>query len=228
MRGEINRALVGILLLAASTAAAPQKIYRSVGPDGKVLFSDKPDAGSNAAMVTTAPASAAARATGSQSPPVRPGPDTRQKQGYLAPPGPNGAPRGGPPPAVFESALPGLTTLGSTQLHVDLFEDVCGSGVPESARKYRRAAGTWRDRHTALLDKYNTFILSLSPDQHRRLATENLAIAARPNPRQPAVGADQGQLRRRCDETADEIMAGRLDRFRDASVIDAVKAIEPR
>lgn len=224
MSRKITRISVAILLLAASTAAAAQNVYRSVDRDGRVVFSDKPGASTNAAPVRTAPEPSAA-----QSLPVRPGPDTRQKQSYLAPPGPDGKPRAGPPETVFEAARPGLTRLGSTQLQMDFFESACGSVFPESAQQYTRAAKIWRDRHAALLDKFNTYILYLSPDQHRRIVTENLAIVGRPDPKRSPAAADQErQLRKRCDETVAEIMAGKLDRYRDPSVVDSVNAIQPR
>ena len=54
MNARSPRLLLSALLLLSSSFAAAQAIYKVVGPDGKVTFSDKPD-GEGAQAVNIGP-----------------------------------------------------------------------------------------------------------------------------------------------------------------------------
>ena len=56
---------LGALLAGAVTASTAQQVYRIVGPDGKVTFSDKPPAETNAKVTSAAGASGSGVATAS-------------------------------------------------------------------------------------------------------------------------------------------------------------------
>ena len=62
-RHDLARAVACAVLLCASLAAPAQTIYRIVGPDGKVTFSDKPPASADQGKVAATGVGAAAAAS---------------------------------------------------------------------------------------------------------------------------------------------------------------------
>lgn len=136
----VRSGLAGALLLVLA-AAAHSQIYRSVGPDGKVTFTDKPptaetaQARAQAAQPPAAPAASAAPAA-------------------LAAPPVVGAPSRGagvPQPAAgMERSV--RDVIGEYEL-VQAFRSTCGFAFPDEQKRYGTAADQWADRNKAFAQR---------------------------------------------------------------------------
>lgn len=228
-----KRMLLAALLLALAGGAVAQKVYRSVGPDGKVVFSDAPPPDRDAVLLKAGRVPEGAAAGKSQAA-ASAAPDhggawgasgTKQAKKAAAPA--EVAPAaGGPSPEAVQAAARSLGVLTSMEMLVKSFEDTCLAALPTSARKYSGAAEGWRDRHAQLLGKRDAALAHLTAAQRRVVAADGRAFAQRMM--QPVHQGDSDQRIKWCDHSADEIAAGKLDKHQDPKVKDPLDAIAAR
>ncbi|NML44419.1 DUF4124 domain-containing protein [Ramlibacter sp. G-1-2-2] len=129
--------LTGVLLLALA-AAAHSQIYRSVGPDGKVTFTDKPPTAETAqARAQAAPAPTASAAPAPLAAPA----------GVSAPSLSNAAPA--PAGGMEKSAR---DVIGEYEL-VQAFRSTCGFAFPDEQGRYGTAADQWASRNKAMAQR---------------------------------------------------------------------------
>lgn len=232
---QAKRMLLATLLLAVAGGVAAQKIYRSVGPDGKVVFSDSPPADRDAVMLQSgrmpgapaAAAPAAAAPASASAPTATPRDGHGAKQAKKALPASEKAPAAtGPSQAAIDAGARSLAVLTNMELLVKNFEGTCLSTLPTSMKKYSGAADTWRGRHAQLLAKRDAALAHLTAAQRRTVMDESSAFVQKMM--QPVQKAQPAQRIQWCDHSAQEIMAGKLDRHQDPAVTEPLNAIVVR
>ncbi len=175
-----NTALLAVVMTLAAAGAQAQAVYRAVGPDGKIVFSDHPPVNGNANVSVTgkpiaqqpqrpasgallpsglranspeaARAAAAAAAVAAAEDDRKSGPRRNL---------PVGEPPQGtvyvPPPAAATGSSPPDPALGKavylaliTESLVTQMEDICLRAAPASKLRYA-VADSWKQRNLALL-----------------------------------------------------------------------------
>ena len=191
------RVLLGAALLALAAGASAQRVYRSVGPDGKPVFSDRPPLDSEAVELRSGRASA----------PATPAPDAAA---------PAALPGLGSPitPEALTRSLRVMVNLDSL---VNGFEEICKSTLPSSMTKYHYAAMSWRQRHLQLLSRRDLILEDALTPAQRRQVTEAGEAEAR-KILDPVYKNPVDRRIKWCDTTASEIKAGALDRSKDPVV----------
>jgi hypothetical protein len=212
-----------ILALAMTACGAYAQVYKSIGPDGKVVYSDKPpeSANSKSSVISTpAPASPpaavreparspAASASITQEPAGTVPNKSRAKQAQRVDPPRNEAPAPTGPVAdpALEKAVVGV--MGIADLVVQM-EDLCSRTLPTSFKKYNGAAAGWNQRNAAVVAQQRR-VLSDAFDASQR---QRLELAAKEKNQQtlaPVLTAPMASKIKWCDQSVDEINRGGMD-----------------
>lgn len=183
--------LAALLAFGVAGDAWAQRVYKSVGPDGKVTFTDKPPAGQEppAAPAAAAPAAPAAQSS----------------------PGAAPAPAGSAAAAQMDPALEKATlVLAGFESIVNEYADLCVKTLPTSFRKYQGAADDWRQRHATLLARQNAVMRDhFSPAQR---ASVRSALQAKTRGMMAQVqAANAAQRIKWCDDNTLEVTGGKVD-----------------
>lgn len=196
-----------LLLLPAMTVQA-QAIYKVVGPDGKVVFSDKPpaDGGGSVSVIEggferkqAATESPAAVAT----PPV----PRVTKQASVAQP----APQPQPAQMVIDPALVGAVfgVMGFEDLVLQT-ERICTQTLPTSMKRYSGATQVWRQRNASVLVRYQQVLAkAITPVHRQQLEAE--VKARNEKSLSPVVKAPVASRISWCDKSGDLIGKGDMD-----------------
>lgn len=208
---RVNRKLLAVLLLALASVAAAQKVYRSVGPDGKVVFSDTPPVDREAVPLPAGRAKPVAATT----PTAAPATDTAGKTDAS-----------GPSHLAIKAAAAGLAILTDTEALVRSFETTCTAAAQGSASRYSSAAGAWRGRHGELLAKRDAALVQLPPERRQAIQAHSRSVAQ--GLMQPIHQGPLAQRVKWCDQSAEEITAGKLDKHNDPAVTGPMKALASR
>lgn len=205
---KILYAVFGTLVCCCSTAA--QEMYKSVGPDGKVTFSDRPPS-SDKAKVSVMKASVLRPLEGP--PPAQP---------KIAPPaglasGQNGAPAAGgmsngiPSPELQHAML--VVMLMSEV--AGKFEPVCTSAAPQS-KKFMNAANGWKQRNGTFIEQQKRATSDMAPAKRAALQGE---VAAKINEAMTEVVAlsTPGRVKW-CDKATLDMSSGLNDVANNAAV----------
>ena len=198
--------------LSMSVAAhAQHRVYKTVGPDGSVTFTDKPPAG-QAPVTPTLATAPEPRDPGSDSPEPRTATERRagakkaiRKEDTAASNPPPQA-TGTPDPA----ALRGLYAFIGLESLVDQFRDLCLKTLPTSFKRYDGAAAAWKTRHEQVLARYPAVM------QENLTSAQQSALRAEVNDRTrsmlaPVAAANVAQRIKWCDSSAAEINSGQND-----------------
>lgn len=202
-----NRKLLAVLLLALASVATAQRVYRSVGPDGKVVFSDTPPPDREAVAL----------------------PAGRAKPGTAIAPASSPAAAGAagtPSQATIDAAARSLAILTDTEMLVRAFEKTCTATLPTSAGRYSSAADAWRGRHGELLARRDAALAQLKPVQSNAVLAESAAGMRRLM--QPVQAGRPEQRIKWCDNAAEEILGGKLDKHNDPSITGPLKNVAAR
>lgn len=200
-------ALALALLCAAAGPALAQRIYKSVGPDGRVTFTDKPPAGEVATPLSAPAAPAAAPPAAADAATERPGGAKKamRKESMAT------APAATAQPAAIDPALEkGVFVLMGYESIVAEYLDLCLKTLPTSFKRYDGAAQKWKDRHAAVLARYPQVL------RDHFNATEQAALRTGVQNRTrgtmaPVFAADTARKIKWCDDNAKELDAGKLD-----------------
>ncbi|MGH8492833.1 MAG: DUF4124 domain-containing protein [Moraxellaceae bacterium] len=196
------------LLMLCVMAVHAQPVYKTVGPDGKITFSDEPPAeGKTTALDGYGPAlpkvpeksaseraAAASRIAGDQ---------------YKAKQAQAGSPAATPAPLdpALGQAIVGV--LGFEDL-VRQMEKLCTTTLPISFRKYGDAAFDWRQRNADILKQARSAMAGvLNADQRQKF--EKVVEDKTFQMMDPIVKAPTASRIQWCDQSADEINSGKLD-----------------
>jgi hypothetical protein len=236
-------ATLASLALFACAGAGAQGVYKTVGPDGKITYTDKPPApGSKADVVKITPpplatpaapaaASAASAATSPASRPVgnasaddeseeRPGKRRTAKKALAQP---QEAPPEKEAPPKKEALDPAVETavvrVLLTENLIKQQEELCIGNLPTSAKTYSAAVDQWQTRNRQLVAQAREIMVLEYPANKARLELgmqiKNQQIL------QDVAKSNAASKTKWCDRTANDISGGKMD------VSDKVELVKP-
>lgn len=198
------RLLFSILLLLPAPAVMAQAIYKVVGPDGKVTFSDRPatdDARKVELLAVPPPPKDAAPA---ESPAARAAEAYRAKRAAAA-----AAPTAAPPPALSPELAKALMGAMGLEDLVAQSERLCLQTLPTSFKRYNAAAVDWGKRNMPALARSRSLAQTMTAEQRIKLTAmvkEQTASSLAVVEKAPAAARIKW-----CDQSVDEINQGKLD-----------------
>ena len=207
-----KKAWVGVLITCTAALAPAQTIYRVVGPDGKVTFTDRPPGNAEAAQQqqTAKPAPASETRPMPQPAASATEPATAKKANAAkATPADRPAAAPAEPKPVDEALLRALVAVLFQETLVRKSEELCISTLPTSMKRYGDAADGWRQRNAVWLDKAQKQMLALGPEFQRVVKTrvdDDISKLLK-----PVNDASMHQRIKWCDQTAQDLPKGTLD-----------------
>ena len=202
----------GVLIACTAALAPAQTIYRVVGPDGKVTFTDRPPGNAEAAQQqqTAKPAPASETRPMPQPAASATEPATAKKANAAkATPADRPAAAPAEPKPVDEALLRALVAVLFQETLVRKSEELCISTLPTSMKRYGDAADGWRQRNAVWLDKAQKQMLALGPEFQRVVKTrvdDDISKLLK-----PVNDASMHQRIKWCDQTAQDLPKGTLD-----------------
>lgn len=162
-----NHALVLSISLAFCSGAAAQQMYKSVAPDGKITFSDRPALES------------AARLSVMRSNTLRPVRTSADTVLASADPQPQLTPAAEPAPAVITPQVEAALAQVMAQTEFSRrFYPYCNR-TEASARAFSKAAAGWRNRNMAALEQQRKLIMQVvSPAKRSEIQDKVGALLA--------------------------------------------------
>lgn len=207
-----KKTCVGLLIACTAALAPAQTIYRVVGPDGKVTFTDRPPGNAEAAQQqqTAKPAPASETRPMPQPAASATEPATAKKANAAkATPADRPAAAPAEPKPVDEALLRALVAVLFQETLVRKSEELCISTLPTSMKRYGDAADGWRQRNAVWLDKAQKQMLTLGPEFQRVVKTrvdDDISKLLK-----PINDASMHQRIKWCDQTAQDLPKGTLD-----------------
>jgi Domain of unknown function (DUF4124) len=219
----LGRIAAALCTIAIAGSVRAQAVYKTVGPDGKIIYSDQPPADNKSKATTlgtpaprsqSAPVKEAAAVTDAKEPTKMMGAkkairtDTAQAE----------APRSDAAavaataltvkvdPAV-EKALIGV--LGLEDL-VTRTEDICVRNLPTSMKKYSAATTQWKDRNATVVTKSHRVLSDLFDASQRQLISAGVKAKSE-QLLASVVAAPMASKIKWCDQSAGEINSGAMD-----------------
>lgn len=235
-------------MVVAAAGAQAQAVYRTVGPDGKVIFSDKPpvDSTSNVTVsgkpkaplperpgsgaldaATGLPANSpqAARAAAASAAAAAAAADAADRKL-----GPMRAPPAAPPPNNTGPADPALARAVAAGLaHESLvtqMEDICLRTLPTSSKRYT-VSEAWKQRNVALLNKMR-MVLADNFAGAQRVAINADMKAEVEKTLGPVDKATPAARIKWCDKSSDEVASGVMDLAVKANIAQPLNAYKLR
>ncbi len=166
--------LLTVSLVAMGTATA-QQMYKSVGPDGKITYSDRP---SDSASAKVSVMKSYVLRPVDQAPPALAAGASASASAAAATDGAHGAKKAAPAgtaPALLKGGIPLEVekAVAGVMLLADLFrrsELLCSAALPTSSQRYNNSLSKWRDRNASFLDKQKHILMEVvSPIQRAAL-----------------------------------------------------------
>ena len=191
------------MLLVSSVSMA--KICKTVGPDGSVVYTDRPTASCN-----TEPEAATEKVVAPREVPVtaEPQPTTSvsstkratRAESEIVP-----APTALDP--AIEKAVIGVLGL---QDMVERTRSFCVKVLPTSARRYDAAADSWQQRNAGTVAKARRALAQTFVPQQQQLISQGVQQRNQQSLERVVVAPKASQIKW-CDESADEVEARALD-----------------
>ncbi len=208
---------LGIFFTIAVTIAGAhaQTIYKSVGPDGKMVYSDKPPTSSSTkydVIRTPAPAqqlqSPASSSTASVDPVDAQHPRSYGAKKAVAVTKPRDEAK---PVATADRLVEGavIGVLGIDDL-VRRTEDLCTRTLPTSYKRYSSATDGWKQRNAAVVSQAHR-VLSQAFTLSERQNIEAGLLAMNEQKFARVVDAPRASKISWCDRSTDEIGSGAMD-----------------
>jgi hypothetical protein len=201
---------VGPLIACTAALAPAQTIYRVVGPDGKVTFTDRPPGNAEAAQQQQTAKPAPASETRPMPAASATEPATAKKANAAkATPADRPAAAPAEPKPVDEALLRALVAVLFQETLVRKSEELCISTLPTSMKRYGDAADGWRQRNAVWLDKAQKQMLTLGPEFQRVVKTrvdDDISKLLK-----PVNDASMHQRIKWCDQTAQDLPKGTLN-----------------
>lgn len=229
--------LLMVLAMTVTCGTFAQQVYKSIGPDGKTVYSDQPPVGTDTkSTVIGAPAQPsqtnattdAARRPAEASAAQEPRSMAARKAGAKI-----ALPREAPPveapaaqaldPAV-EKALIGVMGMEDLVLQT---EYLCLQALPTSFKKYTTSTTNWKQRNAAVLAQQRRVLSeAISPSQRQliegALKVKNQRMLA------PVLNAPMASKIKWCDESSDEINGGKMDVYNNEKLAPALMNYRPK
>lgn len=220
------KSALALLALAAACAASAQAVYKSIGPDGKVIFTDRPPSAGDVPIMgkpvapapKEAPAAQAAPAPGGEAPRTLHD-EWREKKANAkraTRATPSAPQEPGPEAGVSNEALQaGLSKLMVAEYLVNHFRSLCASG--DAGARNSQAAVQWRNDHQRLLQGYRGILReAFSPVEQGKIHAHVESVA---RDRLKDVAATSPAARAKwCASNADDLNNGVIDLNKDPQV----------
>jgi hypothetical protein len=224
---RLRNAALFVLLLPGVAAA---QLYKIVGPDGKITYSDRPPLTANGSVqiiksggpVPLAVKPVAPNTAGADVPaPAEAGRGTSGT--WSAKHAIRSEHRNGNPDLNDGAAgnrvdlLKGLRVVLGNMTLVEQTSALCTSTLPTSFKRYDRAASLWKSRNGDVINQANAVLSSAFSGSERA----QLEMAARQNTDsmlQVVRNADPARRIKWCDKSADDMSSGTLDLVRMGGV----------
>ncbi len=199
-------ALAAIFVLSLGTTAHAQGVYKSVGPDGKVTYSDQPPS-DKAARIDGGVAPVAPQAGTSATEPATSRSTGAKKALAKSQPVAESTPAIQPVDPALESAIIGV--LGYEDL-VMRAEQICTRVLPTSYQRYGGAADSWKARNGPLVAQARRALTDTANATARQLIeagirNKNAGLLTQ------VEGAPAASRITWCDRSFDEIAKGVMD-----------------
>jgi hypothetical protein len=198
MRARIFASLM--LLIAAANASG--HMYKYVGPDGKITYSDHPPIEPTANVKVLSAGVIRPVAAG--------------ERGYLAPAAPDAPampasvqpeqPKG----PDLAPVLPALRAALSETLLIDRTVDLCILALPRAYQRYVSAQDAWKQRNGAVTEHVADLMNDVVPGQERQ-QLEQEALEHTAASLKDVRATSLAQRIAWCDKTANDIKEGRFD-----------------
>lgn len=204
-----SRTLALLAIAVSIPSAWAQGVYKVVGPDGKITYSDQPP-GSTSVQYKSAPAAAPAPQPGTANSPVESARPTQLRPSKRAVAG-NGGSAAEPEHKPVDPALEGavIGALGIDDL-VRRTEKICTATLPTSFKRYSSAAEGWRSRNADLVTRAHRALADTFDPSARQMI--EAGIVARNEATLAVVQRAQAAPRIKwCDKSTDEIANGTMD-----------------
>jgi hypothetical protein len=219
-----KNALLMALAMLGTCGALAQPIYKSIGPDGKVVYSDKPPAGadtkSTVIAVPVKPAQSSATTDAARRPagasveesssPASAKKATAKKAIRAEPPRDEAPASASAAPAMDPALEKAVIVVMSYEDLVQRMEDVCTRTLITSFKKYNTAAVNWRQRNAALVSQSRR-VLSDAFNASQRQNIEAGVKAKNQQIFEPVLSGSTAAKIKWCDQSADEINNGVMD-----------------
>jgi hypothetical protein len=221
---KIIATLLATSLAAVSFSIAAQSVYKTIGPDGKVIYSDHPPVDSKSqSTLLNAPKAAPEikndkvgdRVGDRVSEAATKDVDAKGKPAKTASRKPNAADAAKTETApvvnndVLEGAIIGVMGMESLVLQT---EEACVNTLPTSMKRYSGAGTGWRERNATLIAQQRKLLATVFDADKRRLIvigikTKNDASFV------PFKAANMAAKIKWCDQSIKEIESGAMDVF---------------
>jgi hypothetical protein len=213
-----KNSLLIVLAMTATCGTFAQPVYKTIGPDGKTVYSDKPpDSANTKTTVINAPvqpSQTSATTDAARRPPDAPvaatGITARKATAKKAqrPEAPrNEAPAELALDPAVDKAMVGV--MGMEDL-VRQTEDLCLRTLPTSFKRYNTAAANWKQRNAAVVAQQRR-VLSEAFDASKRQLIEAAVKAGNQKNLAPILNAPTFSKIKWCDQSSDEINSGVMD-----------------
>ncbi len=160
--------LLLILCLASGLGMAQSQLYKSVGPDGKVTFSDKPPADASAKVSVMK--SSVLRPVESGATPSFPSPSALSSAKPAAPAAANALPYSSP--AELDQAL--LVVMGMVEITRKV-EPTCSATAPLMARRLGAGIRKWNERNATFVEQQRRILMEVVTPMKRASLQARLA-----------------------------------------------------
>jgi hypothetical protein len=214
----MKKVFTTLVAIIAVSGFAAQGVYKSVGPDGKITFSDQPPADSKSKSTVHSAPPARQQAALEPSPPRAAG--IEETPGTLAPTT-RGAKKASRTPAATKEAaatespidatlLKALHTVAGHKLLVQHMRDTCIQTRPTAMGKYADAADHWAQRTGAIMAQQQWVMGDLLNASQRQKFGEAVKTSI-DKLTNPYAAAAPAALFKWCDHSVAEINSGVMD-----------------
>lgn len=219
------RAPLILLLLAVAATGAHAQVYRSVGPDGKVVYTDSPpadpSAGLSAVNVKDPNAQMGNQGPASSEPAAAPAPKKPPKHVANKPVAP------APvvpvvPDAALINAVSGVAGLEDL---VNQTRNICIRTLPNAFEKYTSAADAWAQRNATVIAQKNHVLAQAFSEAEGNALVEK-AKAHNQQTLAPVLGGTSAKRVSWCDKSADDMGKGTLDAANNPSLSGPLAAFK--
>ena len=215
-----------LVLAMGAAGGAHAQIYKSIGPDGKVIYTDKPPPGTVVKPATEPPPkplskAAAAKAAAARAAPAEPQPQPAPSRPAEPESAARSVDRLDP---VLERAL---TRVMAYEDLLKRTEQVCLRTLPTSFKKYSAAANSWKQRNAKIMEQYRKVMAEGVTDAQRRIlegrvqSTNEASMAV-------VVSAEQASRIKWCDQSYGEIGGGKMDLHDEPAVAGPLMGYQPK
>lgn len=209
-----------IFVIAAALfccAASAQQLYKTVGPDGKVTFSDRPQNGEK--LKVSVMKGSVLRAV--EGPPPAQPKITAPKPGGADAPG-SGISAAGVPSAELQHAVTVVSLMSEVAVK---FEPVCSKATSQS-KKFVTAANNWTLRNGSFIEKQRRAIADMAPA--RRTAIQNEVAAKIHEAMSEVLAQGQAGQVKWCDKATVDMSGGTNDVANNVDVAMPLITYKPK